>query len=203
MKRALILLLPLITLACAGPLTGATGFDYKYFASGGATPPSLPACAGPIDVSVTDPREKPVEMGRRFEEDKPSVVWPIAMNGDTAGYVQKAIEAILQRAGNPGRGTTASALQAQITQITLEERTFHNAEFSGSVGLDLTLVNPAQGGPCWKGKIIGSGTDYGKAGNPENYQETLNRSIERAMADLLAQKDFQHALCGQCASAAR
>jgi hypothetical protein len=192
-----------MTLACAGPLTGATSFNYKYYVSGGAIPPSLPACAGTIEVSVTDEGEKPVELGRRFEEDKPSVVWPIAMNGNAADYVRDAIEANLQRAGNPGRGQTASTLKAGITQMTLEERTFHNAEFSGSVGLDLALVISAEGAPCWKGQIAGAGTDYGKAGNPENYQETLNRAIEHAMTDLLNQKGFRDALCGQCVGMGR
>ena len=198
MRRTSVVLLLLMTLACAGPLTGATSFTYKYFASGGTIPPTLPGCAGTVDVSVMDERERPVQVGRRYEEDNPSVVWPITIKGSAADYVRDALETNLLRAGNPGRGQTASTLHARITQMTLEERTFHNAEFSGSVGLDLALVN-AQGTPCWKGQLTGTGTDYGKAGNPENYQETLNRAIEHATTDLLNQKAFRDALCGQCA----
>jgi len=33
-----------------------------------------------------------------------------------------------------------------------------------------------------------------------NYQETLNRAVEKATADLLSQKSFQDALCGKCSS---
>lgn len=44
----------------------------------------------------------------------------------------------------------------------------------------------------------GSGTNYGRAGNPENYQETLNRALEKATAELLSEKSFQDALCGKC-----
>jgi hypothetical protein len=83
-------------------------------------------------------------------------------------------------------------------QLNLEERTYHNAEFSGGVGLDLVLGTASSPAPCWKGRISGSGTNYGKAGNPENYQETLNRALEKATAELLSEKSFQDALCGKC-----
>ena len=192
------LLLPLATLACAGPLTGGMYFTLSYYPSGGAVPHSVPSCSGPIVVTVTDAREKPAEAGKRFEENKPDVVYPIQIDGDAAAYVRSALEANLKRAGSPGGGETTSALAATLVQLNLEERTYHNAEFSGEVGLDLVLKTASSPAPCWKGQISGSGTNYGKAGNPENYQETLNRALEKATAGLLSQKSFQDALCGKC-----
>ncbi|HVP62050.1 MAG TPA: hypothetical protein VMT11_15910 [Myxococcaceae bacterium] len=198
MRVSHLVLLPLAALACAGPLTGATSFTPAYYLSGGAVPPSIPACSGPIAVTVTDVREKPQDVGRRFAEDKPTVSWPIEMTGSAPDYVRSALEANLKRAGSPGTGQGTSTLQARLTQLLLEERTYHNAEFSGSVGLDLALSAPGAATPCWRGQISATGTNYGKAGNPENYQETLNRAIERATADLLAHQSFQDALCGKC-----
>jgi len=199
-KLKSFLLLPLATLACAGPLTGGMFFTPSYYPSGGAVPPSVPGCSGPIAVTVTDAREKPAEAGHRFEENKPDVVYPIQMTGDAAAYVQSALEANFKRAGSPAEGQSTSTLAATLVQLNLEERTYHNAEFSGGVGLDLVLSTASSPTPCWKGRISGSGTNYGKAGNPENYQETLNRALEKATAELLAQKSFQDALCGKCAS---
>ena len=201
MKVPSFLLLPLCALACAGPLTGAMAFAPSYYPSGGAVPPPVPSCSGPVTVSVTDARENPNPAGRRFEENKPDVTYPIEMTGDAVAYVRDALEANLKRAGSPAGGPTASALAATLVKLNLQESTFHNAEFSGDVALDV-LLSTAQGSPapCWKGRISGAGTDYGKAGNPENYQETLNRAVEKAMADLLSQKAFQEALCGKCAS---
>jgi hypothetical protein len=197
-KVSSFLLLPLATLACAGPLTGGMFFTPSYYPSGGAVPRSVPSCSGPIAVTVTDAREKPAEAGQRFEENKPDVVYPIQMAGDAAAYVRSALEANFKRAGSPGGGQSTSTLAATLVQLNLEERTYHNAEFSGGVGLDLVLNTDNSPSPCWKGRISGSGTNYGKAGNPENYQETLNRALEKATASLIAQKSFQDALCGKC-----
>jgi len=192
------LLLPLATLACAGPLTGGMYFSPSYYPSGGAVPLSVPSCSGPIAVTVTDARENPAEAGRRFEENKPQVDYPIQMTGDAAAYVRSALEANFKRAGSPGDGQVASTLAASLVQLNLQERTYHNAEFLGEVGLDLVLNTANSPAPCWKGRISGSGTNYGRAGNPENYQETLNRALEKATASLIAQKSFQDALCGKC-----
>ena len=200
MRVSSFLLLPLATLACAGPLTGGMFFTPSYFPSGGAVPPSVPDCSGPIAVTVTDAREKPAEVGHRFEENKPDVAYPIQMTGDAAAYVRSALEANLKRAGSPADGQVTSTLAATLVQLNLEERTYHNAEFSGEVGLDLVLNTGSSPTPCWKGRVSSSGANYGKAGNPENYQETLNRALEKATAALLAQKPFQDALCGKCAS---
>jgi hypothetical protein len=198
-KAYLLILVSFATLGCAGPLTGATAFQVSYYPSGGAVPPSVPACSGPITVTATDVRKQPTEAGRRFEEDKPTVDYPIQMTGDVAAYVRTALEANFKRAGNPGPGPTASAVAVSLVQLHLEEKTYHNAGFSGIVTLDVVVsgANPAT--PCWRGQVTGSGTNYGKAGNPENYQQTLNRALEKATFELLSQSAFQDALCGKCA----
>ena len=154
MKASSFFLLPLATLACAGPLTGGMYFTLSYYPSGGAVPPSVPSCSGPIVVTVTDAREKPAEAGHRFEENKPDVVYPIKIEGDAAAYVRSALEANLKRAGSPGEGQSTSTLAATLVKLTLEERTYHNAEFSGEVGLDLVLATASSPAPCWKGRIL-------------------------------------------------
>ena len=200
MRLGPLFLLPLLTLACAGPLTGATSFAPAYAWSNGPVPPAVPACSGPVVLSVADARSNPTEAGRRFEENKPNTDYPIEMTGSAAAWVLNGVEANLKRAGSPGTGTTAAALKITLVQLRLEERTYHNAEFSGDVQLDVVVGSTNPQIPCWRGQVSGSGANYGKAGNAENYQETLNRALEKATATLLAQKPFQDALCGKCSS---
>jgi len=192
--------LSLAVVACAGNLRGATTFQLAYFPSGGVVPPHVPTCAGPIAVTATDVRKVPTEAGRRFEQDKPTVDYPIQMTGDAAAFVRAAIEANLKRAGNPGPGQTASTVAVTLVRAHIEEKTYHNAEYAGDVGLDVAVYAANPSTPCWKGQVTATGTNYGKAGAPENYQETLNRALEKATFDLLAQNAFQDALCGKCAS---
>lgn len=199
MRLRPLFLLPLLTLACAGPLTGATSFAPAYASSGGPMPP-VPTCSAPVVVAVTDARSKPSEAGRRFEEKKPNIDYPIEMTGSAAAWVQSGVEANLKRAGSPGTGKMAAALTITLVQLRLEERTYHNAEFSGDLQLDVVVGSTNPQIPCWRGQVSASGANYGRAGNPENYQETLNRALEKATATLLAQKPFQDALCGKCSS---
>jgi hypothetical protein len=194
------ILLQLAVLGCAASLNEGTTFQPEYYPSGGAVPPAVPPCSGPIAVTVTDVRDTPAEAGRRFEENKPAVDYPIKITGDPTAYVKSALEAILKRAGNPGPGPTATTLAVTLDQLYLEEKTYANAEYSGGVAFEV-LVNVANSPtPCWKGQITGGGTNYGKVGKTENYQETLNRAVEKATADMLRQKKFRDALCGKCAS---
>jgi hypothetical protein len=74
-KVSSLLLLPLATLACAGPLTGGMFLTPWYYPPGGAVPPSVPKCSGPIAVTVThqlrqggQPRELPGDPESRAGE---------------------------------------------------------------------------------------------------------------------------------------
>ena len=86
-----------------------------------------------------------------------------------------------------------------LEDLYLEEKTYVNAEFSGGVALEV-VVSGANSSPCWKGELTGQGSNYGKVGNTESYQQTLNRALENAVFNMLRQKKFREALCGKCAS---
>jgi hypothetical protein len=190
-------LLPLALLGCVASLHDSATFTPKYYPSG-PLPRTVPPCAGPIVVTVTDDRENPTEAGRRFEEEKPAADYPIKMTGDATAYFHSAFEAILKRAGNPGAGPTATTLAISLEEVYLEEKTYVNAEFSGGVALE--VVVSVGNAPCWKGEITGQGTNYGSVGSTESYQQTLNRALENAAFNMFRQKKFREALCGKCAS---
>jgi hypothetical protein len=192
-----LVFLPLAVLGCKATLNAGATFPPKYYASG-PEPRTVPACAGPIAVTVTDGRENPTEAGRRFEEQRPASDYPIKMTGDAIAYVQSALEGVLKRAGNPGAGTTATTLAVTLDELYLEEKTYVNAEFSAGVALE--VVVKLGNTPCWTGEITGQGSNYGGVGETEAYQQTVNRAFENAVFNMFRQKKFRAALCGKCAS---
>ncbi|MGQ0505272.1 MAG: hypothetical protein ACT4TC_08105 [Myxococcaceae bacterium] len=52
--------------------------------------------------------------------------------------------------------------------------------------------------PCWKGLTEGFAENYGRPDNAENFSETLNHALDRAVSKLLMTEDFEAALCGVC-----
>ena len=212
MRTTLLPLFALCLVACAGPRQGEVVFPATYSPSGGILPPALPSCSSPIQVTVTDGRRDPSLLGRRFEEEKPTVDYPLRMSGDVMTYVRNGIERGLQRAGGKGAsGPTAATLAVNVTQFLIEEKMFRNSEYYAQIALESVLTLPGSSQPCWKGFLRGSGNNYGRAGNPENYLETLNRALDQAVANLLspapgqitgqvasATPGFADALCGRC-----
>ena len=185
-----------LLLGCAGPLTGATAFHPAYYVSSGGIPAPLPQCAHPLIVLAEDARANPGIAGVRYEEGRPQVQFPIALKGDLRPAIQQGVETALSRAGGPRGSGPALTLTARVTDLRLEERTFHNAEFSGVLGLEVSLSSPGAPQPCWKQTLTGRGENYGRAGNPTNYEETVNRALENAAYTLLSSGDFQGAVCG-------
>ncbi len=199
MPRYCVASLLLVVFACAGPRQGEMTFPAAYFSPHvGGLPPPVPACASPVRLQVTDARQIPSVVGRRFEEEKPTVEYPIKMQGDPAAYVRSGLQGALQAAAGAPAGKAPASLAITITEIALEEKTFYNAEYRGRIGLDAVLTHPASSNACWSGRVSGNGQNYGKAGNPKNYQETLNRALDDANAQLLSAPGFTDALCGKC-----
>jgi hypothetical protein len=196
---ALAALLPL--LACAGPVTGAKSFRPRYQPSEEA-PIALRSCAAPLALQVSDSRAQPAVVGRRFQEGRPSNEYPIQMEGDPVTYVQSALERAFARGGRPTGGVDAARFSVTLTQLNLEEKVFRNAEYDGQVTFEAALTLPGAKAPCWSGRIMGKGENYGSAGSPVNYEETLNRALDNAAARLFDQTDFNDALCGRCATQA-
>jgi hypothetical protein len=199
MRFRTALLASAIAAGCAGQLNGPTAFKPAYFSSVSGVPGAVPACSGPIRVMVVDMRPEPYRAGRRFEEDRPGVEYPISLTTEAASYVGKALESALRRAGSPGAGPTPSTLAITLTQLNIEEKTYHNAEYAGSVGMEVAFHFADAAVPCWKGRAAGAGKNYGKAASQINYQETLNRALDTAMSNLLTDNGLQDALCGKCA----
>ena len=51
------------------------------------------------------------------------------------------------------------------------------------------------GNRCWQDKTEGASENYGYSGTAENYQETLNHALDRAMIRLFNDPGFQKSVC--------
>jgi len=189
----LLSVISLAAVACAGPSKGPVSFTANYAPSGNLT--ALPSCAAASKVEVTDGRKsKSIVVGRRFEEDAPNVDYPIQMEGDIAPQLRTGLERIFKRASDD----TAKELDFTVRELFLEEKVFRNAEYDGRLALAAEVKAPGSSKTCWKGEVVGLGENYGKAGNPENYQETIGRALDAAVAELVKAPGFSDALCGAC-----
>src|SRR5262249_46207040 len=190
--------LSLFVLAC-GSHRGEVVFPAAYVASRDLSP-APPTCSAPVQIQVTDARQTPSVVGRRFEEDKPTVEYPVKMEGDPAAYVKSGLEKSLRVGGGAASAKTPVTLAVTITQMSMEEKIVHLADFASQLSLEATLTSPTSSQTCWSGRVSGTGKNHGKGGNPTNYQETFSRALDDASDQLIKAPGFADALCGKCSS---
>ncbi len=192
---SLLPLLSLTAIACAGPSKGPVSFPAIYAPSGNLT--ALPSCAAASKIDVADGRKsKSIVVGRRFEEGAPNVDYPIQMEGELAPQLRSGLERIFKR--SVANDDSSQELDFTLRELFLEEKVFRNAEYDGRLALEAVVKAPGSSKTCWKGEVVGLGENYGKAGNPENYQQTIGRALDAAVAELVKAPGFSDALCGTC-----
>jgi hypothetical protein len=199
-RTYLLLLAGCLSAACGGPRMGAVTFAADYRPSEIHLTRPLPPCVGPIQVLVSDARTEPA-VGYRFQEGRPQVRFPIWMQGALAPSFQAGLHRVFQHASAFRAGRSPVQLHVAVTRLFIEESIFNNSEFDGWVDFDAMVLHPASSQPCWAGHASGFAENYGRAGNPENYQETLSTALERATINLLGEPGFVEALCGRCSAA--
>ena len=199
MKRLTLALLFLAPLGCFRAAMSEVAFPPGY-APALDEMPTAPACAAFAEATVKEGRANPKVIGYRYSEDSPQNRYPISMSTDPAGWAKQGLEAALRRASLAVGPTGKTQLAVTLSTLDLEERTFHNSSYEAKLVLDVT-VTLAGGAPCWSGRVDGFARNYGSAGNPANYRETVNHALDRATSELLANHDFLDAACGVCGGA--
>jgi len=112
---------------------------------------------------------------------------------DVAAWVRSGATDTLKRAGASVGKTSAATLRLTIDQISTTENVLHRSGYEGRIVMSAELVR--SGASCWKDRLDGFAENYGYAGSAENYQETLNHALDRAMIRLLGSPDFRKAVC--------
>jgi hypothetical protein len=174
--------------ASMGPVS--VPMSYKTMASP-AEFPSVQSCAAVSRIDVRDNRSDQT-LGKRYQQESTATTYPVTTTSDVAEWIRSGATAAVQKANVnvSGHGPT---VQLRVDQITVSESVYRRAEYNGRVALTADVMSGSRS--CWNGRVDGSSQNYGYAGSAENYQETLNHALDRAMISLLNNSDFTNALC--------
>ena len=155
--------------------------------------PPLDSCTAIADVRVTDARtDKTID--RRAVEGKTAAPAPVTTTSDVTAWVRAGVMDTLKRVGAPMGKTGAPTLRLTIDQINTTENVLHRSGYEGRIVMSADLVG-GNGTSCWKDRFDGFAENYGYAGSAENYRETLNHALDRAMIRMLNAPDFRKAVC--------
>jgi hypothetical protein len=152
---------------------------------------ALPACAAVADVQAVDARSEKV-IGRRSIEGNATAVAPVRTTGDMAAWARTAATETLKRS-RVTVGGTGAIFRVTIEQIRTNENVLHRSGYDAQI---LVSARLSRGGSvCWQGRAEGKAENYGYSGSVENYQETLNHALDRAMIQLLTRPGLHSAIC--------
>ena len=197
MRYFLLLFLSSGLLACGG-YGGPAAFPAATTQYGSPVPRTLPPCAQAVQLALTDQRPDPSVIGQRYVESTPGTRYPIQMQGSVLVFVGDALVLRLKQAGAIAPNSSQGTLVVELLQLMIDEKIFYNSEYSAQTTLHLVLKTPAAVEPCWQGQVNASASNYGKSASTENYQETLDRLMDAAVAELAKAPGLADALCGRC-----
>ena len=180
--------------ACSNPSTVApvsVPLQYKMQAKAGEFP-TVDTCAAVSEVRVTDARTDKT-IGKRYLEKKSAEAAAVTTTSDVAAWVRSGAEDALRRAGANVGKSGAPTLRLSVDQINTTENVLHRSGYEGRIVMNAELTRG--GTSCWKDRLDGFAENYGYAGSVENYQETLNHALDRAMIRMLNSSEFKRAAC--------
>lgn len=197
MRKMLILIVPFL-LSCAASSLSPLSVRPRYvtMVEAGEVPVVQP-CVSISSLAVEDVRPD-APIGRRLLEERPSVNQPVTFQGSAEEWVRAGADAIFPKAGVAVGVESSPALRIRVDQIFTEEKVFRRAEFDGRVVLTAELAPDPSANSCWTLRVDGFAENYGYAGNLENYQETLNHALDRALIKLIENQEFQAKVCSKC-----
>jgi len=193
-KKFVVLLTVLLAAACSTPSTVAplsVPLTYKSMLNP-AELATLPPCAALSKIEVTDARSEKA-IGTRFVEGKTSAGAPVTASTDVVEWVRAGVENALHHSNVAINKADAPALSVTIEQITTTENVLHRSGYEGH--MTLTFELRSGGKSCWKDRVDGSAENYGYTGSVENYQETLNHALDRAVTRAFKSPDFTKSVC--------
>jgi hypothetical protein len=169
----------------------AIPLQYKMMANAGEFP-GMPSCAAISAVQVNDARGTSV-IGKRYVETNPSITAPVTVSSDVRAWVRSGAEASAQRVGIKQKPSGA-VLRLTVRQIATSEDVARRSGYEARIVISAELARKGDG-VCWQDRIEGASENYGYSGTAENYQETLNHALDRAMIRLFSDPGFQRNVC--------
>lgn len=184
----------LLLIGCAASSVSPVSvpLQYKMMASP-AEFPALQSCASVSSIEVNDSRTEKTLGVRVLQENKASTA-PVTAASDVAAWVRSGLENCLKQGGVAVGKAGGPVLRVTVDSIKTDESVFHRAQYDGRIMLTAQLI-AAGGSSCWKEQVDGFSENYGYAGSAENYQETLNHALDRAVIRILSSAEFKRAAC--------
>jgi hypothetical protein len=189
-----------VVLAACAPSTlepVSVPLTYRMMAEG-ADLATVDACAAIGRVVVTDARAGEPALGKRFLQENPSMERSVTASGSVEEWIGSGADQVLRRATVATGREGAPELRISVEEIVVEESVFRRAEYDGRIVVTAALVPAGGSTPCWTQRVDGSAQNYGYAGSPLNYQETLNHALDRALFRLVRMPEFSRYACGEC-----
>ena len=118
------------------------------------------------------------------------------MEGNIESWLRSGVRRALDLAVIRDNPSSGLVLSVTLTSLVIEEVAYVNSEYEGRVVLDLALREPGAATDGWTSRAEGAAQNYGRPGNPVNYQETVNHALDRAAAEIVTSSDLIEQLCG-------
>lgn len=169
----------------------AVPLQYKTMANAGEFP-AMPPCAAISAIQANDARTTSV-IGKRYVETNASITAPVSASSDVKAWLRSGAEASVQRVGIKQKAT-GPVLRLTIRQIATSENVGRRSGYEARIVISVELARRG-GSACWQDRIEAASENYGYSGTAENYQETLNHALDRAMIRVLSDPGFQRNIC--------
>jgi hypothetical protein len=144
-----------------------------------------PTCASYGALKIMDARKNRAKVGMRYSE-KGGPRYDVRMEGDVEAWVRAAAKQAFTAAGIGSGGS--KTVKIRIESIVTDESVYSRAAYDGTVILRADVGK-------FSANVKGFAENYGYAGSAENYQETVNHALDKAMANLVNDPGFRKALC--------
>jgi len=144
-----------------------------------------PACARYGTLQAADGRTNRPKVGARYSE-KGGPRYDVNMEGDVEGWLRAAVRQAFTKSGIKGGGS--STVSIRLDSVVTDESIYNRASYDATVAIEARV-----GGFSTTKK--GFAENYGYAGSAENYQETVNHALDKALAALVNDSGFLGALC--------
>lgn len=156
-------------------------------------------CVAYGTFSVTDARQERTAVGKRQYQGHPERLDPISMTGDLTGAVSAAIQKGFDVAVVRHNDASPMSIKFELVKFTLDEHTDFGSDYAATLVIDVQVLDRRNQAAVWKSRKTGHGENHGNPDSTENYQETVSRSIEDLLVQLLEDAEFGRALCGVAA----
>jgi hypothetical protein len=149
------------------------------------------SCPYMTHLQVVDKRSDPL-LGTRFLESKPLKA-DVAASNDPVEWVKDGVESYLGQS-HVKMGDVGPTLVLELESLRTSENIYHRSGYEARITVAATLQSP-MGKACWHSSLQADTGNYGYVGSIEDYQEVLNRALDKVSAQLVGSADLSTALC--------